>query len=192
MRIGMLGGTFDPIHEGHLALARAALKELRLDRLIFIPAFRHPLEQKDRKTVASPEARLEMVRLAVRGESQFELSDCEIKRKGISYTVDTLREFRSLYPKPHELYFLTGGDWGKNLSRWKDIRTIFSLARFVVARRPGFDISPLPKEVEFLDFIPLDISSTAIREKLKKGASVSSLVPKQVLEYMIQHKLYQN
>ncbi len=189
-RIGILGGTFDPIHEGHLALARAAVKQLALERLIFVPAFRHPLPQKETGTMASPEARLEMVRLAIMEEPKFEVSDCEIKRKGPSYTVDTLRTFRTQYPKPNELFFITGGDWGKALDQWKDIDTIFSLAHFVVAKRPGFDTERLPKGVQLLDFVPLDISSTKIRTRFKKGALVASLVPNEVLNYVHKQQLY--
>src|SRR3989338_2781334 len=139
MRIGILGGTFDPIHEGHLALARAAVKELRLDKLVLVPTYPHPLSDKQSSTVTSAEDRLEMVRLAVDGEPKFAVSELELERKGISYTVDTLNQIRKQYPKPDELFFVTGGDWGKALNQWKDIRTIFSLAHFVVARRPGFD-----------------------------------------------------
>ena len=99
MRIGILGGSFDPIHKGHLALARAALPQLQLDKVLFIPAYRHPLEYKQRLTVAAPEARLEMVKMAIEGEPKFEIADSEIKRKGISYTVDTVKELRKQFPK---------------------------------------------------------------------------------------------
>ena len=191
-RIGILGGTFDPIHQGHLALARAALEQLKLDRLIFVPAFRHPLPQKESGTNASAEVRLEMVSLAIKKEPRFEVSDCEVKRKGISYTVDTLKVFREQYPTPNELFFITGGDWGKALDQWKNIETIFSLAHFVVAKRPGFDTKHLPKGVQLLDFIPLDISSTEIRAQLKKGVSVTSLVPKEILKYIREHQLYRS
>ena len=131
-----------------------------------------------------------MVRLAIKKEPKFEVSDCEIKRQGVSYTVDTLREFRSKYPKPNEVFFITGGDWGKNLDQWKDIKVVFSLAHFVVARRPGFDTKSLPHGVEFLDFIPLEISSTQVREELRTRKP-SSLVPEEVLDYIREHKLYQ-
>jgi nicotinate-nucleotide adenylyltransferase len=189
-RIGILGGTFDPIHKGHLALAEAALKQLQLDKMIFVPAYRHPLEQKER-TVASARDRLEMVRLAVSEMGKtFEVSDCEIERKGISYTIDTLRGFRKQYPSMHELFFITGGDWGKGLDQWKEIAAIFSLCHFVIAKRPGFDTSRLPKQVEFLDFTPLDVSSTEIRKRLKRGDSVSELVPERVLNYIQTKKLY--
>lgn len=192
MRIGILGGTFDPIHEGHLALARAAIKQLRLDRLIFVPTFRHPLEEKESSTVARPKARFEMVKLATKGEPSFEVSDCEIKRKGISYTVDTLRTLRAQYPEPHELFFITGGDWGKALDQWKDIQTIFSLAHFVVAKRPGSDTNTLPKGVELLDFVPLDLSSTEVRHQLRKRTPRASLVSDEVLNYIREHQLYRS
>lgn len=191
-RIGILGGTFDPIHKGHLALARAALEQLKLDRLIFVPAFRHPFPQKESDTTASAEARLEMVKLVTKAEPRFEVSDCEIKRKGISYTVDTLKAFRVQYPKPNELFFITGGDWGKSLDQWKEIDTIFSLTHFVVAKRPGFDTKHLPKGVQLLDFVPLDISSTEIRAQLKQGASVISFLPEEVLKYVREHQLYRS
>jgi len=190
MRLGILGGTFDPIHEGHLALARAAIEQLKLDRVIFVPAFCHPLKDKQKATVSSAEDRYEMVMLAVQGNLKFEVSDCEIKREGTSYTVDTLRDFRRQHPKPHEIFFLTGGDWGKSLDQWKEINTILSLARFVVAKRPGFDTRHLPAGVEFLDFVPLDISSTEIRNQLKQNKASTSLVPPAVLNYIHKHRLY--
>ena len=192
MRIGILGGTFDPIHEGHLALAQAAVKELRLDKLVFVPTYRHPLSDKQNSTVTSAEDRLEMVRLAVADEPKFEVSNLELERKGISYTVDTLNQIRKQYPKPDELFFVTGGDWGKNLNQWKDINTIFSLSHFVVARRPGFDTRNLPKEIIFLDFTPLDISSTELRAQLAKNGSSGSLVPKPVLDYIRRRQLYRS
>ena len=191
-RIGILGGTFDQIHEGHLALARAAVQQLKLDRLIFVPAFKHPLPQKESGTMVSAQERLEMVKLATKGEAKFEVSDCELKRKDISYTVDTLRAFQNQYPEPNELFFITGGDWGKALDQWREIDTIFSLAHFVIAKRPGFDTRHLPKGVQLLDFVPLDISSTEIRAQLEKRASVTSLVPEGVLGYVREHQLYRS
>lgn len=190
MRIGILGGTFDPIHKGHLALADAALKQLRLDRVIFVPAHRHPLKQKESSVSAPPKARLHMMKLALKGKRKFEISDCELKRGGISYTVDTLRFFKRSFPDPHELFFITGGDWGKRLDQWKDINVIFSLAHFVVAKRPGFDVCKLPKQVETLDFRSLNISSTQVRLRLRHGKSLNSLVPKAVSSYIKKHGLY--
>ena len=186
----MFLGTFDPIHKGHLALADAALKQLHLDRVIFVPAYRHPLKQKESSVITSSAMRLAMVKLAVRGKSKIKVSDCELKRKGISYTVDTLRFFRRQFQKPHELFFITGGDWGKRLDQWKDVDRIFALAHFVVAKRPGFDIQKLPEGVEALDFRPLRISSTQIRRQLRKGKSLARFIPKPVAGYIKKHKLY--
>ncbi len=188
MRVGILGGTFDPIHKGHLALAHAAVRELKLDRLYFIPTYQHPLVQKNSSACAND--RLEMIKAAITEEPKFLVSDCETKRKGISYTVDTLSEFRKQFPQPNELFFITGGDWGKNLDQWKDIDTIFSLAHFVVASRPGFDLRNLPKSVDVLNFVPLEISSTQIRDELRKGNAPEQQIPAPVLNYIKQNKLY--
>lgn len=189
MRIGILGGTFDPIHKGHLALADAAANQLKLDSLYFIPTYQHPLEQKG--LVAPTEDRLKMVELAIQNKPKFIVSDCEIKRKGVSYTVDTLRLFRDQFPKPNELFFITGGDWGKNLDQWKEIDTIFKLAHFVVASRPGFNAQNLPKQIEVLNFVPLDISSTEVRGQIKSGTVPKGMIPENVLAYIKQHRLYQ-
>ena len=188
MRIGILGGTFDPPHKGHLALAHAAVHQLALDQLIFVPAFQPPLKHGQNLTDVSH--RFEMVRRAIAEKPKFHISDCEITGGGIAYTVDTLREFRKQCPKPHELFFITGGDWGQNLEKWKEIDAIFSLAHFIVARRPGFNLKPLPEEVEFLDFVPLDISATQIRECWKREEDVSSMVPIAVIDYIRSHQLY--
>jgi nicotinate-nucleotide adenylyltransferase len=190
MRIGILGGTFDPIHKGHLALAESALKQLRLNRVIFVPANRHPLKEKDFSLSASARARIQMVRLAIKNQPKFKVSDCELKRRGISYTIDTLRFFRKKYPRPHELFFITGGDWGKRLDRWKEINTIFSLAHFVVAKRPGFDLKKLPRKVEALHFVPLRISSTQVRKELRKKGASTDLIPNSIRSYIKKHKLY--
>lgn len=191
MRIGILGGTFDPIHKGHLELAKAALSKLHLDQVIFVPAFKHPLREKDSYVSASSEDRYEMVKRAIKDVLQFSISDIELKRKGISYTVDTLKLFRKQYPIPHELFFITGGDWGKNLDQWKEINAIFSLAHFVVASRPGFDLKNLPQSVKVLDFVPLNVSSTQLRQEIKQGKFPERLIPSDVLTYIKRKQLYQ-
>lgn len=188
MRIGLLGGTFDPIHQGHLALAQSALRQFKLDRLYFIPTYQHPLEQKS--SLASPQDRLEMVKLAIQKEPKFMISDCELKREGISYTADTLRAFHKQFPKPNQLFFITGGDWGKNLDQWKEIDAIFSLAHFVVASRPGFNLKDLPQSVEVLDFVPLDVSSTELRREIKEGKFPERFLPSEVLTYIKKQQLY--
>ncbi len=189
MRIGILGGMFDPIHVGHLALAQAALDQLGLDRLIFIPSFISPVSGKEIQT-APAELRFKMVRASIKGISSYEVSDIELSRKGVSYTVDTLRELRKIYPLPHELFFITGGDWGKRLDQWKEIDAIFSICHFVVAKRPGSESLRLPKQVQFLDFCPFDISSTQIREMIRSNQSADQWVPKPALDIIHQNQLY--
>src|SRR3989338_322483 len=164
MHIGILGGTFDPVHSGHLALAEAALKLLSLDKLYFVPACKPPL--KDKNNIASAQHRCHMVQRAIKHQSCLDISFCEIERGGVSYTIDTVRYFRNIYPPPHELYFITGGDWARDLTQWKHIDEIFSLVHFIVAKRPGYASKHLPREVDFLDFVPLNVSATEIRAKL--------------------------
>jgi nicotinate-nucleotide adenylyltransferase len=188
-KIGILGGTFDPIHNGHIALARAASDQLALSRLYLVPAQIHPLASK-RTTEASSGDRLEMVMCAAGDRTNWSVSDFEMTHGDVSYTVETLRYFRSQHPKPAELFFITGGDWGKRLDEWKDIKGIFDLAHFVVAKRPGFDISKVTHPVERLDFVPLDISSTVIRKRLALGEPVAEMVPEAVLHYIRTHHLY--
>lgn len=190
MDIGILGGTFDPIHIGHLALADAAFRQLKLDRMIFVPAFLPPLPEKGKGLAPAP-LRLEMVRQTISENPNYEVSDLEIRRQGISYTVDTLREMGRSYPDPNRLYFITGGDWGRSLDRWKDIGTILSLCQFVVAKRPGYEKLQLPPQVRFLDFQPLDISSTQVRDMIRAGKSVDAWMPKPALAIIKQHSLYQ-
>jgi len=189
MRIGILGGTFDPIHEGHLALARAAYKQLTLNHLIFVPSALPPL--KDISHITPAKHRLEMVKIAIRSEPHFAVSDCEIKRGGVSYTVDTLRFFRSQYKDSDELFFVTGGDWGQGLDRWKEIDVIFQLAQLIVAKRPGYESLNLPPEVKLLDFVPLAVSATEIRKRLASQNKVDvAHLPQRILDYIRQHQLY--
>jgi nicotinate-nucleotide adenylyltransferase len=191
MRIGILGGKFDPIHKGHEALAAAAARELKLDRVMLVPVYQHPLADSSKTMSAAPKDRLEMVRCAIQGNDKLEASDCEIARGGASYTGDTLRELKTKHPND-ELFFITGGDWGQKLEHWKDIDAVFSLATFVVASRPGFDLKSLPKEVRALQFRPLDISSTQIRQNLQQGKTVDQWISQKVLHYIHEHQLYRS
>jgi nicotinate-nucleotide adenylyltransferase len=191
MRIGVLGGTFDPIHKGHLALAEASIEGLKLNQILLIPMNQHPFKNQD-QIIASPETRLEMVRLAVEGNPMCHVSDLEIKRGGVSFTVDTLEELKKKFPDPHTLFFITGGDWGCELQSWKNINRILSLACFVVANRPGYHVSQLPEKVSRLEFEPLNVSSTEIRCKIKKGESISADVPPRLEQFIKVNGLYLN
>ncbi len=190
MRIGILGGAFDPIHVGHLALAEAVVQTLKLNRLYFVPSFVSPLAAKE-KCNAPASLRLEMVRVATCGDKRFYVSDIEIKRKGMSYTIDTIREFRKEFPPPHELFFVAGADWAKSLESWKDADAIFSLCQFTVATRPGYQELDLPKRVKPLRFQALDISSTQIRQMIREGKHVDAWMPKPVLKMIERKHLYQ-
>lgn len=191
MRIGIFGGAFDPIHAGHLLLARSVYDHFNLDRFIFVPSFISPLAHGEKQFTPAAH-RLEMVQAAIQNEKRsFEVSDVEIERKGVSYTVDTLRHFRKEYPAPHELFFFVGADWAKSISLWKEIDTIFSICRFVIAERPGFDESALPPSVEIFRFNAIHISSSEIRNIVKQGKPAEAWISPAVLDIIQRNHLYQ-
>jgi len=190
-KIGVLGGTFDPIHLGHLVLAEQVKEKLRLDQVVFIPCFRQPLKTRHRLSPAKD--RYQMTRLALEGNSFFSVSDIELKRKGWSYTVDTLRELKNRYPSSR-IYFLTGSDILSELSTWKDPEQIYRLAKVVIATRPGFDEfdrrNRFAKKSIFVPITGIDVSSSEIRRRVKKGKSIKYLVPSRVEDYIKKKKLY--
>lgn len=161
MRIGIFGGSFNPIHAGHLKLAFEALSELNLERVIFVPSFQNPL--KDRSELEAPGARVARLKKAIQRSPFFRLSLWEIKRKGLSYTVDTLEHFKRKFGKKSTLYFLAGADSLKNFSRWKSPKRILELCRFAVFSRQGFPVRRLPKDALFVPMDALNLSSTRIR-----------------------------
>ena len=191
MRVGILGGAFDPIHAGHLGLAEAARNHFALDRLFFVPSFRSPFGNTE-KCATPSRVRLEMVKAAIRDSSRFDLSDLEIKRKGTSYTIDTLREFRKRYPAPHELFFVIGSDWAGRLGEWKEIDAVLELCQLAAAKRPGSNFEPFAPAVQQFPMAPADISSTRIREMIRNGQDVTPWVPQAVLEVVKKHHLYQS
>jgi nicotinate-nucleotide adenylyltransferase len=171
LRIGVFGGSFDPVHAGHLRLAEAAFSELNLDRVVFVPAAQAPL--KGRSMLPARE-RLRRVRRAVAGKPRFEVSRCELDRRGVSYTVDTLKYFKRRYGKAAALYFLCGADSARTLGRWKSFPEVLKLCRFVVLSRPGYRIGRLPDGALRLDFDAVDVSSTGIRRRLQSNGGRSS------------------
>jgi nicotinate-nucleotide adenylyltransferase len=215
-KIGILGGTFNPIHYGHLAAAEEVKNRLALDKVLIIPSFIPPHKQ-DSEIPAAVE-RLEMVRLAVQGNPVFEPSDIEIKRGGRSYTIDTIEELRRVYPRA-DLYFITGLDSFLDIQTWNRWQELMSLCSFVVLSRPGYRFADLGRidfmktaradlagldsgscvrsAVQsgafplFLEMIPLyDISSTDIRSRVKEGKSIKYLLPDAVETYIIKNKFY--
>lgn len=199
MKLGILGGTFNPIHYGHLAMAEAASSAHGLDRVVLLPSGRPPHKTEE---LAPPEARLAMARLASMGRDDLDVSDIEVRRPGVSFTVDTLEEFRRLYPNA-ELFFLIGEDSIGELPSWRNPGRILDLARVVALNRPGVDASfrqqdfpgTPPEVVEQLEkdrvrMDPCPIESRAIRRALKAGESVEGLIPPRVLEYIRKQGLY--
>jgi nicotinate-nucleotide adenylyltransferase len=197
MKLGVLGGTFDPIHNGHLAIAGEALNKLSLDKVLFVPARQQPL--KDRDDVASVENRTKMISLAIKDFPQFALSTVETDSRGPNYTVDTLGKLQQQYSDA-ELYFILGWDSLEELPRWKRPDEIIRLCRIVALTRNTVAVPQL-KELEgvipglsqrlvLLDMAPVNISSTDIRSRLRAGLSIEGMVPPEVKEYIISHQLY--
>lgn len=198
MKIGIMGGTFDPIHTGHLIIGEYARTTLDLDKIIFIPVGLPP--HKDNSKVSTSSKRLEMTKLAISSNSYFYLSSIEVDRKEITYTIDTIKELKKIY-KEDELYFVIGGDSLFEIEKWKDFEQLIKLCKFVVLERPGRTKEEIEQkkielklsykiELEKIYSPLIDISSTEIRERVKNNLSIKYLVPESVEAYIMYHKLY--
>ncbi len=187
MRIGILGGTFDPVHNGHIYLAEKSCAKLCLDKVIFIPSYLPP--HKKGVKVASARHRFNMLKLAISENKKFKISDMEIKRMGRSYSVETLRRLRKKYGAKAELFFITGSDSLKELDKWKNLPEILRLCKFVIVERPGFKINRKPDGFILLHINAKDISSSDIRNRIE-SKSVKSLIPAKVKAYISRYKLY--
>lgn len=181
--IGLLGGTFDPIHNGHLAIASAAIRQAGLSSVIFIPAGDPPHKLK---TAANAGQRLEMVHLAAKADPRFSVSDYEVRKSGPSYSVDTVRHFKAVFPGA-ELYFIMGDDAYSAIATWHDAKTLLGLCRFLVFSRKNLPVSPPAQKIEIA---PIPISSTQIREGLKTKQNLSALMPEGVYAYILANHLY--
>jgi nicotinate-nucleotide adenylyltransferase len=205
MRIAILGGTFDPIHNGHLAAARSVAETFQVDEAQFVPAFSPPHKQKH--GITSPFHRFAMVALATVSIDRFRSSTIEVDALERRYTVETLESMKQAYPGA-ELLFIVGTDMYQEIETWKNFRRLFELAHLVIVNRPGFpfrdEIAPyqiinenqtvtkLPQEpaVFYLPFVQQPISSSAIREDRKRGERVSQWLPPDVWSYIEKNKLY--
>ena len=183
-RVGVFGGTFDPVHVGHLAIALAALESVPLDRVLFVPVRRSPL--KDRDPLASTTDRVAMLETAIAREPRFALSRAELEREGVSYTVDTLEELRS----QGELFLILGSDALADLARWRAPDRIRELATILVAARPGAPEPDAMHGARTFDAPRLDISSRELRARAARGMSLRYLVPDAVWEHIKRHGLY--
>lgn len=195
MKTGLYGGTFDPLHNGHIKVAQAAKNHLQLDRIIFIPAGDPP--HKTDKKITDKFHRLAMTRLVAENVGA-EVSDWELSRKEKSYSTLTVQHFKELYPED-EIYFIIGADSFRDLPSWWHYRELMGLCSFVVVSRPDVDKSTFlsrfsgdetPPRVFFLDNILMDISSTQIRNMVADGEDVSRLVPTYIAEYIQANGLY--
>ena len=196
MRIGVFGGTFDPIHMGHLIVAEDARAALELDKALFIPAGQPWF--KSYRQITEARHRLAMVRLAVEGNPDFDVTDIEIRRTGPSYTVDTLTELRGQYPDA-EFVVILGVDALREIDRWHQPRKLFELASVVGMARPGATINlsvlheAIPgssSRIRLLDSALVDISGTDIRQRVAAGRSIRYRVPAAVERYVREHRLY--
>ncbi|MGL5085610.1 MAG: nicotinate-nucleotide adenylyltransferase [Clostridium sp.] len=195
-KIGIIGGTFNPIHLAHLYIAYESKNQLYLDKVIFIPAGSPP--HKDNRGVLRASLRYSMVEKAIESYDGFEISDYEIQKSGYSYTYETLEQFKN---DDCELFFITGADCLMDIEKWSNPQKIFELCRLVVFTRSGYDNAKLKKQkvfienkyntkIEFLDIIDLEISSTMIRERIKSNKRVDFFLSKEVLDFIISKDLY--
>ncbi len=200
MRIGVFGGTFDPIHFGHLTVARSVQSTLGLARVVFVPAGQPWL--KAGMEVSPTKDRLEMVRLAIRRRKTFELSTIEADKPGPSYTVDTMETLQRQSGLEAELIFLLGSDALVDLPKWKEPQRLVRLYRLAAFARPGWklpDLKALEEAVPgvadrviFVEVPQVDISATEIRRRRAEGRSIRRMVPRAVEEYILQHRLYES
>lgn len=187
-RIGLLGGTFNPIHLGHLILAQTVLETIDLERVIFIPSYLPP--HKSAAGVIDSEHRFRMTELATGDNSRFQISDFEVSRSGKSYTIDTVKHFRSKFPRPDRLFFLIGYDSLATLHKWKYISELKKEVEFVSVTRPGTDIRKTKIKTRRVSMPEIEISSSMIRKNRRSGKSIRYFVPGAVDSYIDEHAIY--
>ncbi|MBU3200641.1 nicotinate-nucleotide adenylyltransferase [Clostridium estertheticum] len=198
MKKAIFGGTFDPIHIGHIHIAYEALYSLKLDKILFMPAGNPP--NKLNKQITDSKIRYDLVNKAIEGESNFEISDYEINKKENSYTYETIELFSNVQSKT-EWYFLIGADSLIDLDNWKNVDRLLNSCRLVVYNRAGFELEKILKQkrylenkyhnkIIFLDMPIIDISSTSIRKSIKEGRNINYLLPKGVEKIVEKLKLY--
>lgn len=198
-RLGIMDGTFDPIHIGHLACAEQAREAFELAAVVFIPAG-NPVFKKDRAVTPAAD-RLEMCRLATRSNPAFDVSAIEIERGGDTYTVDTLRQLRAHYPDNVELRFITGADAVASIVAWRESAAIADLARLIAVTRPGYALSDERRAliegrgnfaVDYLEITSLAVSSSDLRRRVAAGASIRYLTMQRVFDYIREKRLYRD
>ena len=195
-KIGIIGGTFNPIHLAHLYIAYEAKCQLNLDKVFFMPAGSPP--HKKNEDILEAPLRYKMVLEAIKKYEDFEISNYEIEKEGFSYTYETLENFKS---EDNILYFITGADCLINIEKWKNPDRIFKTSKLVVFNRPGYDKESLKLQkneiekkyntsINFLDIMDLEISSTMIRDRIKEGKKIDFFIPKEVLDFIRKNNIY--
>jgi len=192
-KIGLLGGTFDPVHLGHLKIAKSVLTELELEKVYFIPAHKHAIKSNEK--ISPPETRLKLLQIALKKFPFFTVSDFELQNDNISFTIDTLKKIREYEKLPNaELYYIIGYDNLNELHLWKDYKKIMDMVQIVVVGRVGKYndefIKPFKDKFIFPDIPQIDISSTKIRKRIAENKSWKSMVPNEVHQYIIINNLY--
>ncbi len=200
-KIGILGGTFNPIHIGHLNMAEEVRKHHNLSKVIFIPT--HIPPHKYVEDLANADQRYQMVKRAIKENSKFEVSDLEIKRKGKSFTIDTVQEIIHHCGEHSDIFLIIGADSLNELELWKDIKRLSQLCHFVIVNRPGYKTEPSARLVEIigndivsdmerlrLNIEPIGISSTEVRKLINDGVEIKNLVPECVEVFIKEHGLY--
>lgn len=213
MRIGIFGGTFNPIHTGHLIAAEEIRQTFQLHRILFVPSARPP--HKPSPELSAPTHRLEMTRLAIQGNPHFGISSVELERSDSSYTVETIESLRSESGASESLFFISGIDSFSEIDTWHDPERLIGLCHFIVISRPGFSLDlarriladtfgigsrhedtqiPLPNghTLSLAEVTPVGISSTQVRTRIRQGLSVKYLLPESVESYILTHYLYRN
>ncbi len=184
MKIGLFGGSFNPVHNAHLIMGEWVRDEFSLDKIILIPNYRSPLKSDYHGVSATN--RLDMLKLAIKGNKNFEISEYEIDKGNVSYSIDTIKHF---IDDDNEYYFIIGGDSLRSIEKWKDYKDIFRLVKIICVDRDV--ISSRNGEVFFSSMPLIDISSTVIRDRVSKGKSIKYLVPDMVVDYIHKEKLYE-
>jgi nicotinate-nucleotide adenylyltransferase len=196
MRLGILGGTFDPPHFGHLRMAEAALTQLSLDQVLFAPVGVQPLKQEERSS--TPEHRARMVELAIADDPRFALSRADLDRPGPHYTVDLLSIIQQQFPDA-ALWFIMGEDSLGDLLRWRDPARLIQLARLAVLRRPDYqpdwptldrELPDLRARIDWIEHTAINISATEIRQRVQHGLPIEALMPERVITYLAAQRLY--
>ncbi len=187
-RIGLLGGTFNPVHIGHLVIAQMAQEKMKLDKVFFVPSFLPP--HKSVSGILSARDRFNMVRLATSGNPAFAVSDIELKRKGRSFTIDTVEYFHERYPGA-KLFFIIGSDWLPTLGSWERIDRILELVELVVVNRPGCSENHSKFQYRSIESPGIDISSSFLRQRIIRNQTIQYLVPEKVWSYIKKHRLFQ-